>query len=225
MISRMPWKRFWAVYRERWQAGEHVFIYGETGAGKTDLALRMMRSEPYSVILVTKPKDPIFTSPLVKGFTRTNSWTTRSNHLILSARPGRTMGEERAAQKNLFPAALDSIYRDGGWSVSFDEGMHMSRSLGMGQAVSDFFYLGRSLGLTGILCTQRPRYIPPVVPLSATHAFVSASRRADDRRALAELGPDSREMGVWMKELRNKHDFIYIDRQGEIDPVIINTQK
>lgn len=190
--------------------------------------LRLANSEPYSVVMVTKPRDPIFRRRnLITGWSRLHKWnpSTTDDHILLSAPMGKSMVEERNNQSALFPYALDSIYKDGGWSVFFDEGMHMSTSLGMSRQVSDLFYLGRSQGISAVLCSQRPRYIPVIVPQSSEHAFISRSRRADDIRVLSELGPDSRDMRKYMSQLTDKHDFIYIDTQGVIDPVIVNTHR
>lgn len=230
-LKRASWRDFWPRFRRRWNRGrdgEHVFIYGETGSGKTDLMLRLANSEPYSVVMITKPRDPIFRRrSLITGWSRLHKWnpSTTDNHILLSAPIAKSMAEERANQVALFPNALDSVYADGGWSVFFDEGMHMSRSLGMDRQVSDLFYLGRSQGISAVLCSQRPRYIPVIVPQSSEHAFISRSRRGDDIRVLSELGPDAKEMRKYMSQLTNKHDFIYLDTQGNIDPVIINTHR
>lgn len=227
-INRPRWRDFYPEFRKRWNQtpnGEHVFIYGETGSGKTDLAIRLANSEPYSVFMVTKPGDPIFRDSKLRGWTRTRSWKpgASDHHIVLSAPPGKTMIDERINQRALFPGALDSIYRDKGWTVVFDEGMHMSTTLGMKQQVSDFFYLGRAHGLTGIMCSQRPRWIPVIVPQSCEHAFISRSRNDEDINTLAQLGADKRMLRNIMSGLRNKHDFIYIDTQDEMPMSIINT--
>lgn len=227
-ILRPRWREFWPSFRQRWNQtfnGEHVFIYGETGSGKTDLAIRLANSEPYSVFIVTKPGDPIFRDKKLNGWSRMRQWKPQSsdNHIVLSATPGKDMVAERINQKALLPPALDAIYRAKGWTVVFDEGMHMSTTLGMKQQISDFFYLGRAHGLTGIMCSQRPAWIPQIVPQSCEHAFLSRSRKADDLNRLAELGLDRNEMRNIMRTLTNKHDFVYIDTQGELPVQIVNT--
>lgn len=227
-INRPKWRDFWRAFRQRWNqtpSGEHVFIYGETGSGKTDLAIRLANSEPFSVFIVTKPGDPIFRDKKLRGWSRMRTWkpTAADHHIILSAPEGKDMITERYNQRAMIPPALRSIYRDKGWTVVFDEGMHMTNTLGMRQDISDFFYLGRAMGLTGIMCSQRPKTIPVIVPQSCEHAFISRSRRDDDLSTLAELGTDKREMKNLMRSLTSKHDFIYVDTQCELPMQIINT--
>lgn len=222
------WRDFFPKFRKRWNQtrnAEHVFIYGETRSGKTELASWLLNSEPYGVVIVTKPDDPIFKSPNFKDYERARKWVPRKmgTHIMLSADPGKSMMEERANQRALIPGVLDQIYREHGWTVLFDEGMHMSTTLGMKQQVSDFFYLGAGYGLTGIMCSQRPRMIPAIVPQSCEHAFISRSRRDDDLSTLAELGRDKREIRNIMRGLRTKHDFIYLDTQEDIPVQIVNT--
>lgn len=226
-LTRPSWDRFMRVFRKQWKAGEHVFVYGETGSGKTDMGFHLLNTEPYAVGFVTKPRDDIFRSPLARGYKRVNAWPPKrvweDHHFLLSAKPGKTMAEERENQRGVFPSALDTIYRDGGWTVLFDEAFHMSTSLGMKQQVSDFFFLGRSYNLTGIACTQRPAYIPVVLPQSCKWAFMARSRRDDDIATLSELGYSKQELRARLSALRDNHDFLFVDPQGKLPLMIVNT--
>lgn len=229
-LPRPSWPEFLRMFLPRWEPGEHVFVYGETGSGKTDLAFRLLNASKYGVAFVTKPRDPIFTSDLTKGYRRVNSWPPRTvsplgEHILLSAKPGKTMGHERSAQTELIPNALEDIYRDGGWTVLFDETMHLSTTLKMSDRLSDFAYLARSNRLSGIYCTQRPRYIPVIVPQSCKWAFVARSRRKDDIAVLSELGYSREELARELGKLRSLHDFLFIDPQGELPMMIVNTHK
>jgi energy-coupling factor transporter ATP-binding protein EcfA2 len=221
------WNAFMRVFRREWKAGEHVLIYGETGSGKTDMGFHLLNTEPFAVGFITKPRDPIFRSSLTRGYRRMREWppkdVKRGAHFLLNAKPGKTMDAERESQRALFPSALDSIYRDGGWTVLFDEAFHMSTSLGMKQQVSDFFFLGRSYDLTGIACTQRPRHIPVVLPQSCKWAFMGRSRRDDDIATLSELGYSKQELKARLTSLRNIHDFLFVDPQGKLPLAVVNT--
>jgi len=217
------------MFRARWEPGQHVFVYGENGSGKTDLAFRLLNTEPFAVAFITKPRDPIFTSPLTRGYKRLNAWPPRDvrkgMHALLSPKPSKTMAEERLAQRTLFPAALDNIYMDGGWTVLFDETLHMTQSLGMKQQVADFFYLGRSNNLTGLALSQRPVGIPTVVPQSCKYAFLARSRREEDIKVLAELGYSKRELSVRLSNMRSLHDFLFVDPSGKLPLMIVNTRR
>lgn len=224
------WADFMRTYRRHWNAGEHVFVYGETGSGKTDMAFHLLNTEPYGVAFITKPRDPIFTSSLTRGYRRVSAWPPRNvdmrnHHFLLSAKPGKNMDEEIENQRDLMPDAFNHIYRDGGWSVLFDETLHLTTELGMQRQLTRFAYLARSNELTGIYCSQRPKNIPVIIPQSCKWAFMARSRREDDINALAELGYSRAELRARLSGLRSLHDFLFVDPQGELPLMIANTHR
>ncbi len=215
------------MFRRRWNRtadAEHVFIYGETGSGKTELELRLLNSEPHAVAFATKRHDPIFKSPLVKGWTRAKQWKPQAHeHHIILAADGKTFEDFTRNSAALFPNALRRIIDDRNWTVGFDETMYMHEKLRLSNDLSAIAYTGRSMGITGIFCSQRPRRIPVIIPQSAEHAFLSRSRRDDDLSVLSELGRDKREIKSVMSTFTNKHDFLYIDTQDELPLMVVNT--
>jgi hypothetical protein len=144
-------------------------------------------------------------------------------HFLLSSKPQKLLRDERAAQQALFPDAFNRIYADGGWSVLFDESLHLSGKLGMKDDLAQFAYLARSNDLTGIYCSQRPRNIDPVVPQSCKYAFIARCRREDDIKTLSELGYSRVELIQMLRSLRSKHDFLFVDPQGDYPLQIVNT--
>lgn len=225
------WRQFMAQFRPAWDVGEHVFVYGETGSGKTDMAFHLLNTEPYGVAFITKPRDPIFKSHLTRGYKRVSAWpprdvdAQRNHHFLLSAKPGKNMDEEIGNQRELMPGAFDRLYRDGGWSVLFDETLHLTTELGMQRQLTRFAYLARSNDLTGIYCSQRPKNIPVIIPQSCKWAFMARSRREDDINVLAELGYSRQELRARLSRLRSLHDFLFVDPQGKLPLMIANTHK
>lgn len=230
-LPRPTWDEFTNDWGAKWKPGEHVFIYGETGSGKTDLAFRLLNVAKYGVAFVTKPRDPIFKSSLTRGYRSIHSWpprnvnSVRDHHFLLSAKPERKLPDEIEAQRKLFPDAFNEIYTDGGWTVLFDESLHLTESLRMGTHLKNFAYLARSNNLTGIYCTQRPRTIPVVIPQSCKYAFIARTRRDDDRKVLGELGYDPKELSRMLQGLRDNHEFLFVDPQGDFPLQIVNTHK
>lgn len=228
-LPRPTWNEFLSLFLPKWEPGEHVFIYGETGSGKSDLAYRLMNARPYGVAFITKPRDPILKSPLTRGWRRANAWppksvdSVRNSHFLLMAKASKTVDAEVETQRELMPKALDSIYVDGGWNVLFDETLHLTEELGMSSKLSRFAYLARSNNLTGIYCSQRPARIPVIIPQSCKWAFVARSRREADINTLSELGYSKQELRRELGQLRNLHDFLFIDPQGDLPMMIVNT--
>lgn len=223
---RPTWESFKRDFRERWGQGEHVFINGRTGSGKTALLLELLNMEPFSVLIGTKPRDDTLKEPVTRNWTRVNKWRPRAEdkHLILSAKNARTSEAFLENQKKLFPPALDAMYHQGGWTIGFDETYYQSQYLKIPDKMSLMAYHGRSLGLTGVFLTQRPRWIPIIIPQSAEHAFIGTATNSDDFETLAELGFGKAELRTAMQSL-GKHDFVYLDTLGHMPIQIVNTRR
>jgi len=224
---RPSWAEFQAQFARRWKQGEHVFINGQTGSGKTELLLTIMELRRYGVVFVTKPRDPIFRSPLAKGYRRVAKFapTSTDSKLMLSASRGDSSQAMVGNQREIFADALDKTFHQGGWTIGVDETLWIANRLKLANLVGDASYMGRALGITVISATQRPAHIPVIIPQSATHAFIGKTGRVSDLKTLAELGGDVNETANAIKSLRDVHDFVYVDTSGKIPLTIVNTQR
>jgi len=225
-LPRPSWENFLSKFSRRWSQGEHVFINGQTGSGKTELLLRLMELRKYGVVFVTKPRDPIFTSPYSRGFVRQSRFRPKpgTSKIMLSAPRGDSTQGMVGNQQDIFAEALNKTYADGGWTIGVDETLWIANRLKLASLVGDASYMGRALGLTVISATQRPAHIPVIIPQSATHALVSKSSRASDLKTLSELGGDTRDTLAALQTLRDPHDFLYVDTAGKMPLQVINTR-
>ncbi|QWY84665.1 DNA packaging ATPase protein [Microbacterium phage Badulia] len=223
---RPSWEDFYAQFSRRWKQGEHVFINGQTGSGKTELALRLMEIRTYSVFFVTKPRDPIFTSPFAKPYRKVNVFSPRSTdrRLMLSAKRGSSTAGDVGNQYEIFSRALDTIYAQGGWTVGVDETLWISNRLKLKQDLGAAAFMGRALNLSYVFAMQRPVNVDPVIPQSASHAFIGKTGRKDDRKTLAELYHDPQELYRGIAALKGQHEFLYVDVQGKLPIQIVNTR-
>lgn len=223
----VPWAEFFPAFSRRWEQGEHVFINGQTGSGKTELLLKILQRRSHSVVMVTKPRDPIFKSPLAKDYVRMSKFDPKSYHsrILLSARSGDSTANMVGNQNEIFKDAFDKIYRAGGWAVGVDETLWISNRLKLGNEAGDGAFMGRALGLSYVFATQRPARIPVIIPQSASHAFIGKTSRKGDLDTLAELGGDVQATKRAIASLRDQHDFVYIDTQNKLPIQIVNTQR
>ena len=223
---RPTWDDFYAQFGRRWQQGEHVFINGQTGSGKTELALRLMELRGYSVFLVTKPRDPIFKSPFATPYRKVREFNPRSydTRLMLSAPRGNSTMGDVGNQYEIFSRALDKIYAQGGWTVGVDETLWISNRLRLKNELGSAAFMGRALNLSYVFAMQRPVNVDPVIPQSASHAFVGKTGRKDDRKTLAELYHDPSVLYDAISKLQGQHEFVYVDVQGKLPIQIINTR-
>lgn len=230
-LLRPTWEQFEKIFRARWKQGEHVFINGQTGSGKTDILMRLLdmpwsrNVQKYSTLFVTKPRDPIFRSPLVKHWERQTAFSPSSHSakILLAPPNGDSTKDQVGNQHAVFSDALDTVYAQRGWTLGIDETLWIGNRLNLGKVVGDMAFMGRALGITGVYATQRPSHIPVIVPQSATHTFTGKIGRKEDMARIAELGGDFHQNRDAILSLKNKHDFVYIDSDGKLPLMIVNT--
>lgn len=223
----VKWSTFAKVFQDYWKQGEHVFINGKTGSGKTELLLTLMHMRKYGVVFVTKPRDPIFRSPLARGYARMEKFDPKPHQhkILLRGKSGDSTQAQVGHQFETFTEALDTTYAQGGWTLGIDETLWISNRLRLMNKVGDTAFMGRALGITGVFATQRPRYIPKIVPQSCTYAFLGMMGDMDDIKVVSEMGRDKKEVEAAIRSLRNRHDFVFVDTEDRLPLVIVNTQE
>lgn len=227
MLPSPSWPAFQAAFARRWQQGEHVFISAQTGAGKTELLLKIMALRSYSAIFVSKPRDPILRTEDAKAYRRIAEFEPKAhdNRLMLIPANQKTTAATADEQRRVFGNALDTAYNQGGWALGFDELAYMSEDLRLDPAIKRINHLGRALGITAVSATQRPFRIPVIVRTSATHAFLGPTARDEDLKALGQLGFNTKATRAAIESLEGHHDFVYVDQRRQLPMVIVNTRR
>jgi hypothetical protein len=197
----MGWGRFRPWFDEHWNAGDHVALVGMTKSGKTTLARSIIKLRDFCVVLGTKSRDPSLYAPLeAEGFVRVEKWDpwqwreTKQRYVIfappleLSDEPSpREVGEAVERQAEAFRTALIQIFKAGGWCVFADEVKYITDDLGLAREVNLLYLQGRSLGVTLVAATQRPRAVPLNVFEMAEWFFLWRITDREDRRRASEM--------------------------------------
>jgi hypothetical protein len=159
--------------------GEHVFIAGQNGSGKTFLARRLLSTRQYIVVIDTKPGG---TAPW-PGFRLT------SNPKDVLNTPGRwQFRPPREWSGPQFLSFFEAVALAGHWYVYLDEG----HSFVIGNrdridGVNILLGMGRERGITVWFGSQRAVWVPTFVTSETKHTFCFYMKRIDDREAMADL--------------------------------------
>lgn len=191
---RIPWDEFIGT-RFTWQNedgdGEHVSILGNTGGGKTHLMTLLLPLHPFVTVLATKPGDRAMDHLIEHyGYARLERWQ-KLDPLAVPRRilwPDVTSLGADEHQREVFLEALNKIYREKGWTIAVDETLIIANDLNLSRELRQFFTQGRSIGLSVIACTQRPRNVPLELYSQATHLFVFRQSDVADVDRLSDIG-------------------------------------
>lgn len=206
------------AFGDAWRPGEHVTALGHTGSGKSHALAALVGSRRFSVILATKPKDPLLSWYERNGWTRIEDWPPPEGTERVLLWPRYRRPSDRPRQAAVLRDALDHIFPEGAWTVVVDELHYLADSLGLGDLLTDYWRQGRSNGLSLVGGTQRPAHIP----LDAYSAprllllFRMSDRRDLDR--LADISGDvDRDMLRRLVQRLPDHACAVVDtRSGDV---------
>lgn len=190
-IPAYSWSQFMESFD--WNQGEHIGMVGPTGEGKTNLSMLLLPQRDYVTVLATKPYDE--TLDLYAKAFHYKKLATWNPKLKVEKVPRRILWPDARDLKNgipeqrrVFYAALSDIYQRGGWCVYWDELWWICTQLGMTNEAKIFLQQGRSVGLSNIMATQRPAWVPLEVYDMSTHLFFWADNDETNLRRISSIG-------------------------------------
>lgn len=226
----LPWDNgtadsFKGMFAQAHQTGEHVAIVGPNGSGKTLLGLelckivgdrRQKNGRPWPVtVLQYKPKDS--TLSVIGDWPVIKKWPPRygEEHCIVWPRGGSASGAA-TRQRAVFAPLLDKIYNEHNQAVFIPEAAYFERAqpngLGLSGTMEQFWGTARSLDITVISDTQRPRRVTILMWTEPAWLIIFKLESWDDIKHVAGLSGNPMAVTTIVPQL-GEHEFLCLRRQ------------
>ncbi len=196
---------------DRWHQGEHVSIIGPTGAGKTYLGLRLLPLHPYTIIFGAKAVDSTLTSyAKEEGYTviprwPPNDWDDRSVIWPKYKQPG-----DENKQRAIFAEAINAIFAERNRTLFIDEVSYFKNRLKLESYLLALWEQGRSLKLSFLAATQRPKGVPLQMYDMPHHLFFFRFGDENDLKRIGGIGYlESKNIRNTVARLE-RYEFLYI---------------
>ena len=213
---QINWEEFTAKFK--WKQGEHVTLIGPTGCGKSTVAKEILPRRDFICVFVTKKRDKTL-DELQKELKAERFREPFFNPDVAPRfllHPKMEHGKKNIAnQREQFEEALETIFRQEGWTLYLDECRYITDNLNLSTDVELLLQQGRSLGVTVVLCTQRPRKVPLEAYSQATHIFLWGDNDKGNIQRLSELNSRDTESVKRLVPLLGLHEFLYVNTRGK----------
>lgn len=225
----------WPVFAERFfdqhRPGEHVSIVGPTGSGKSVLGAMLarilgLRKQPGDqaghrrpakvTVFATKPRDQTISGLGWKVIRSPREWPPGhgDEHVIVWPRPPDPQTAS-VRKRQIFEPIMRQIYQEGRQTLYVDEAAtfeeRLPTGLGLRPLMAEFWQSARSLDLTLVAGTQRPRNVSRAMWSEPAWLFVFRLHDLDDLKRVGEISGDRDQLTAAVEHLGG-HEFIAVHR-------------
>lgn len=215
---RIPWDVFIKNHL-KWNQSEHFALIGPTGQGKTTMLTNLLPLHPYVVVFATKPRDSTMQGLIRTGYHAVKRWQS----LDAVKFPRRVLWPDAVSldsvenQRSVFHDAFLRIYREGGWTVAIDELWYINNVLKLDMDVRLYLLQARSLGVSLLVATQRPAFVPLEVYDQSTHLMFWRDNDENNLRRLSGISYRSADLIRSLVSELERFQVLYINtRTGEM---------
>ena len=189
--------------------GEHVFVAGRTGSGKTFLVKKYLENSSLPVYVLDIKK----TLKWVQG---DNTLYTEKLSEVIASKKKKIIYQPRweEMEEEYYDAFFKHVYEKGDCTLWIDELMGVGNATRFPKFYKACLTRGRELGISVWSCTQRPATIPIISMSEATHLFIFNLAMKKDRERIAEIAGHGNFL-----QTPGKFVFWYFDTTKEAAPV------
>lgn len=212
-----PWSDVYEYIARWWEVGQHFTLVSPPGGGKTTFAREVLLLRDWVVVFATKVQDPdLFEAFGRQGYVVKTKWEptdTKDPRVIFAPPLPSPTREGKAAQAAAFQKALVQIFqlRGGNWTVYMDEVRYLTQELKLKTEIDTLYLQGRSLGVTLVAATQRPREVPRTIFSAASWFGLWRMPNFEDRKSASELVGGTAPMAREAMGIMPRHEALVIN--------------
>ncbi len=226
-VERQPWATFYQRLRRNVKAGEHGFIVGSTGSGKSVLAREVVPLFGRNIVVLDGKggDDPSLRFP---GFVKLNRWPPQLDHDFIRTLSG-TREEPRrfivtrkivkpddlGKMAVLFESVLRDLFPRKGkdvFALYVDEMQIIAdprEGMGLGRYIGPLIRTKRYHGMSVITATQYPTWIPKSSYRETTHRFFFPIGDEESNDHLGKI-TGRRKTILPILDTLSRHEFLYM---------------
>lgn len=225
VVIGLRWPLFEQYFSDQWHPGQHVALVGPTGEGKSTFAVGIMKLRRFVVALDPKGGDDTLAA---SGFRRISRWPPPGAVYedLAVGKPARLIVGARGADFDVlakeFARTLESVLKQGGWTVYVDEFQIAAdrRMMNVANEAEKLLISARYKKVSVITAFQAPSWVPTAATRQARWIVMWPTRDETCIKAVAEkCGREKEQFMAVVKRLPPFHSLVIPPRAG--DPMII----
>lgn len=224
-LMRVPWSELEPEFLQEWGrpngkfGAEHISIVGPTGSGKSNFQTYVINKRcelrnSAAMVIATKPADSTLRKmgwPIIRKYPP--DWH-ESQRFILWPESTRNAAESRYLQAKTIHEALEDIWQENAnIIVAFDEIAYVEQELNLKTIINRYWREGRSLGITIIATTQRPRNVSRYMWSEPSWIVAFRPDDEDEAKRVAEIIGGRRTFTPALMSLK-EYEFIITKRRS-----------
>lgn len=224
-VPEVPWEAFQDAFHRVWREGEegqHLSAIGATRSGKTTTLVQVMDARRYVVVLLTKPRDPLFAKLASRGYKTVHAadeWPSRDWHpKIIVHLPTEGLSRQQGArQASKIRRVLHRVWTQGDTDLYIDEIAELTDLLGLDTELRTLWKEAGSANVSMIAGTQRPARVPLEMYSQARFLFFWRSQNRDLMKKLADMNAGNPELARQVVAQLDRFELLVIDTwEGEM---------